>query len=70
MTADIVNLRQMRKAKARAAREQQAAENRTRFGRTKAVRKAEEAQAEAASLQHEGHRLDAGDDRDGDDGTS
>jgi Domain of unknown function (DUF4169) len=35
MTADIVNLRRARKAKARAEREKKAADNRLTFGRTK-----------------------------------
>ena len=34
--ADLVNLRQARKAKARSAKEQQAEQNRAKFGRTKA----------------------------------
>jgi hypothetical protein len=33
--ADVVNLRQARKRKARADKDQQAAENRAKFGRTK-----------------------------------
>ena len=36
MSADIVNLRQARKAKARADKQRQAEENRVRFGRSKA----------------------------------
>ena len=35
MTAEIVNLRKARKAKAKVAKERQAEENRVRFGRTK-----------------------------------
>ena len=35
MSADVVNLRQARKQKARADKEQAAAENRARFGRSK-----------------------------------
>lgn len=38
MSADIINLRQARKAKARAERERQAAEHRARYGRTRADR--------------------------------
>jgi len=38
MTADIINLRNARKAKARAKNDARAAENRVRFGRTKAER--------------------------------
>ncbi len=46
MTADIVNLRRARKAKARGDREAQAAENRARFGRTKEERRLETARGE------------------------
>ncbi len=42
MTAEIVNLRRARKAKARASDEAAAAENRIRFGRTKDERQAVE----------------------------
>ena len=38
MTADIVNLRQVKKRKARVEKERQATENRVKFGRTKTVR--------------------------------
>lgn len=40
MTADIVNLRRARKNKVRTAKEAQAAENRLRFGQSKADRQA------------------------------
>lgn len=40
MPGDIVNLNKARKGKARAEKEKQAAENRVRFGRTKAEREA------------------------------
>lgn len=56
MTAEIVNLRRVRRHKARAEREQQAAERRAAFGRTKAEKKKiklEQAQSEAAL---DGHR--------------
>ena len=43
MTADIVNLRQLRRRKARADKENQAAANRAKHGRTKAARRHEEA---------------------------
>jgi hypothetical protein len=39
--AEIVNLRQARKHKARADKDQQAAENRAKFGRTKGEKKRE-----------------------------
>lgn len=38
MTADIINLRQARKAKARGEKEKIAAENRAKFGRPKTER--------------------------------
>jgi hypothetical protein len=51
MTADVVNLRQARKLKARAEKEQTASENRAQFGRTKhekAVTRALKAKVEKA----------------------
>jgi len=39
MTAEIINLRQARKARARAAKDAQADENRARFGLSKAERR-------------------------------
>jgi hypothetical protein len=51
--AEIVNLRQARKAKARAGKEAEAATNRAKFGRTTA-----EKQLEAAKQSIEGKRLD------------
>lgn len=38
MSADVINLRKARKAKARAERQEIAGQNRVRFGRTKAER--------------------------------
>lgn len=43
MPADIINLRQARKQKARSAKDRAASENRQKFGRTKAQRRLEEA---------------------------
>ncbi len=43
MTADIVNLRQVRKQKARAEKQHQAAANRAKHGQTKATRRHEAA---------------------------
>ena len=43
MSAEIVNLRQARKRKVRAAKEGQAAENRLKHGQSKASRRHEEA---------------------------
>lgn len=56
--ADIVNLRQARKQKARAEKETAAAENRIKFGRTKAERKHEEAQNIVADKRIEAHKRD------------
>lgn len=47
--ADLINLNKARKAKARADAERQAAENRIRFGRTRAQRQADTAAAEDAA---------------------
>ena len=44
----VVNLNKVRKLKARAAADQQAAANRAKFGRTKAQKLRDEAEAEAA----------------------
>ncbi|MGN6490111.1 MAG: DUF4169 family protein [Devosia sp.] len=46
--ADILSLSKARKAKARASKEQAAAENRVRFGRTKAEKQRDEALAKLA----------------------
>jgi Domain of unknown function (DUF4169) len=56
MTADIVNLRRARKAKARADKERVAAQNRRAFGRTRAERTAEAAEHERAERHIDGHR--------------
>lgn len=55
--ADIINLRQARKAKARAEAADKAAENRVRFGRPGAERKLEAAKKALDKKRHEGHRL-------------
>jgi hypothetical protein len=52
--AEIINLRQARKAKARAGKEAEAAANRARFGRTKA-----EKELEAARRKLEEKAIDA-----------
>lgn len=46
MSAEIINLRQFRKQRARAEREKQAEENRARSGQTKADRRHETAKKE------------------------
>jgi hypothetical protein len=56
--SEIVNLRRARKEKARAEKEEKAAENRTRFGTSKAVRELTKARSEQGDRSHGGHRLD------------
>jgi len=56
MMAEIVNLRQARKAKARAEKEAEAAANRAKFGQTKAERSAEEARRKLAEKQLDSHK--------------
>lgn len=53
---DVVNLRMARKQKQRAAKETVAAENRVRFGRTKAEREREAALADLEAARLDGHR--------------
>jgi len=54
--ADIINLRRVRKTKARAAREKEAAVKRRFFGRTKAAKAKEAAEREQAARAIEAHR--------------
>lgn len=56
--ADIVNLRQARKARDRAQATQKAAENRAKFGRTKAQKHRDAAEAERAARAIDGARRD------------
>ncbi|MEW5962965.1 MAG: DUF4169 family protein [Pseudomonadota bacterium] len=58
MTADIINLRQARKAKARADKEAKADANRRKHGRTKAERLAEEDARRRAERRLDGLMLD------------
>lgn len=51
---DIINLRQARKAKARADKDRLAQSNRAKFGRTKAERQAQSLQEERKNRQIEG----------------
>ena len=55
--AEIINLRQARKSRERAAAEAQAERNRARFGLSKAEKKKREANDRLAVERHEGHRL-------------
>jgi hypothetical protein len=61
MSAEIVNLRRARKAKAREKAEETAARNRATFGRSKAEREREAAAKALETRRIEGHRrADAG----------
>jgi len=59
--AELVNLNKARKAKARADREAQAGANRAKFGRTKAERLRDEAEAAQARQKIDSHRMDQDD---------
>jgi hypothetical protein len=56
--ADIINLRQARKARTRSEAEARAATNRARFGRTAQERQAEEAEARRAAKLLDGAKRD------------
>lgn len=56
--AEIVNLRRARKDKKRADKARTAAENRTKFGRTKAERQRDERDAARTRREFDGKRLD------------
>lgn len=56
--AEPINLAKARKARAKADAKAQAAENRVRFGRTKAEKAAEQARGEAAARALDGLRRD------------
>jgi hypothetical protein len=56
--AEIINLNKARKAKARVTAEKQAAENRVRFGRSKAQKQQDAAEAEALRRKLDSLRLD------------
>lgn len=55
---EIINLRSVRKAKAREASAAKAAQNRAAFGRTKAARAAADAEAKALGRTLDGARRD------------
>jgi len=61
---DIVNLNRFRKKKRADADEKRAAENRVKFGRTKAAKTGEKAERERLVRLAEGLRLDAKEDGD------
>lgn len=62
MTAGIVNLRAIRKRRAREAAEKDAAENRALYGRTRAEKERDRLAAEKTASHVESHRRDRDDD--------
>lgn len=58
MAADVVNLRQFRKAKARSERAAEAEQNRVTYGRTKAEKSLTQAQNDKAVRDHEQGRIE------------
>jgi len=64
--ADIVNLNQVRKAKARDDRQQQAKDNRAKFGRSKADKDVVHRLETKADRALEGHRRERADNSDDD----
>ena len=61
--ADVVNLNQFRKAKARVDKEKRASENRVKFGRTKAEKQAEDANQALIEKKLKGKKLGDDDDQ-------
>ncbi|MFD0937142.1 DUF4169 family protein [Methylobacterium trifolii] len=55
--AEIINLRQARKARERAADAAKAADNRIAFGRPKKAKTLQEKRKRLEETRHEGHRL-------------
>ena len=58
--AEIINLRMARKAKSRREASDRAAENRARFGQTKATKQVKRAEAERLDRNLDGAKLDDG----------
>lgn len=58
--AELLNLRQARKRKARAEKEKQAEQNRRRHGQTKSDKMAVRAERERSARLLDGHRLEGG----------
>ncbi len=61
--AEIINLRKARKARARAAKDEKAAENRAKHGEPKAERSVTEASKELLDRKLDAHRRDDGDEK-------
>ncbi|MCY1705604.1 DUF4169 family protein [Pannonibacter sp. SL95] len=57
MAGDIINLRQARKQRDRKQRELESAENRRKFGRTKAEKALDETTGQKAERHLDGHRI-------------
>lgn len=72
--AEIINLKDFRKARARAEAGAKASENRARFGRTRAERNRQSAESRRASREHDGNKIERANDKtaslDGDTGDS
>ena len=58
MSADLINLRQARKARARADKEAQAVANRAKFGRTKVERQTKSAAEDLDRRRLDAHKFD------------
>ena len=58
MTAEIVNLNKVRKARERAAREREASENRLKYGQSKAERSLSQSEHQKANADLDGARRD------------
>jgi hypothetical protein len=56
--ADILSLKSTRKAKARAEKQQTAAENRTRYGQPKAAKQKLKAEKALSAAKLDGHKRD------------
>ncbi|MEL7529282.1 MAG: DUF4169 family protein [Pseudomonadota bacterium] len=61
MSAEIVNLRQVRKRKQHETKDKQAEDNRRKFGRTKAEREAARRRRDELEKKVDGHRLSPSD---------
>jgi hypothetical protein len=57
MSAEIINLKRVRKARARIAKLEAAAENRVRFGKSRHERERQNEESERERRRHDGHRL-------------
>ncbi|MCX2721903.1 DUF4169 family protein [Roseibium salinum] len=69
MSAEIINLRTVRKQKQRQDKQKSAEDNRLKFGRTKAEREAARRRRDELESHVDGHRLNTGE-TPGDDGAA